>query len=150
MNWLRTPLSDCATAPEDGRARPGVGVARDPVAKAEAIEHAVTEIVDQHVGLPHELQDNLLALRRAQVEREAALVAVIGNEMAAVASAAEAAERIAAVAVLDLGHRGAEVGEQHPGKRAGDHGGELDDPDALERRHGQCPPATKPAGAVPS
>src|SRR5258708_36238405 len=67
--------------------------------------------------------------------------------MAGVAAAAEAAERIAAVAVLDLGHAGAEVGEQHAGKRPGDHGGELDDPGAGERRHGQCPPATKPADA---
>ena len=52
--------------------------------------------------------------------------------MRAVVAAAETAERIAALRVLDLDHFGAEIGQHHAGERRGDHRAELDDADALE------------------
>ena len=55
--------------------------------------------------------------------------------MAAVVAAVIVAERVAALAVLDLDHCGAEIAEQLPGERAGDHGGQLDE---LES-HRECP-----------
>ncbi len=100
----------------------------------EAIEHAGTEVADEHVGAADQRVEGAPAERRAQIDREAALVAVVAAEMRAVEAAAEAAEGVAAVRVLDLDDVGAEVGEHHPGQRPGDHGRQLDDPDAGKRR----------------
>ena len=81
------PVGVGAVAPEAGDRsvdEPRVRVAEHFVGKAQPVEHAVAEIVDQHVGLLDQIEQDLLAARRAQIEREAALVAVVGDEMAAV------------------------------------------------------------------
>ena len=110
----------------------GLASAERFVGETQPVEHAVAEIVDQHVGLLDQVEQDRLAARGAQIEREAALVAVVGDEMAAIEAAAKIAERIAAFRILDLDHRGAEIGQQHAGERPGDHGGQFDDPYAVE------------------
>src|SRR3546814_6646005 len=50
---------------------------------------------------------------------DAALVAVVGLVMRAVQPALESPERIAGARLLDLDHVGAQVGQQHAGRRAG-------------------------------
>ena len=50
---------------------------------------------------------------------------------------------------LHLDHVGAEVGEHHPGARAGDERALFDDPDSAEWRVEHQAPGTNPAGAAP-
>ena len=69
--------------------------------------------------------------RALGVERDAALVAVVGLEVRAVEAALEGAERVAGARLLDLDHVGAEVGEQHRRRRAGDEGALLEHAHAL-------------------
>ena len=61
--------------------------------------------------------------------------------MRAVLAAAEAAERIAALRVLDLDHFSAEIGQHHAGERSGDHRPELDDAHAFEHVGHRAPPS---------
>ena len=90
------------------------------------------EILDQHIGLFEQLHQDLTALGRIGIERQALLVAIEVAEEAG----AEAAQLARAVAVdrLDLDHLGPEVGQDHAAGRPQDRVGEFDDADALEGR----------------
>src|SRR4030095_12329358 len=71
-----------------GTAEPGDGAVDEArvegrqrlVAEAEAVHDAAAEVLPHHVGTDHEARDDLDRLRTAQVEGEAALVAVHGQE----------------------------------------------------------------------
>jgi len=80
--------------------------------------------------------EDFAVIRPFHVERDAALVAVVGLEVRRILPAQIHAVRIT-VGALDLDHIGAEIGEHHPGARTGDEGALLNDADALEcRLHG--------------
>src|SRR3546814_18261612 len=66
------------------------------------------------------------------VKRYAALVAVVGLEMRAVQAVLERPERIACARQFDLDHIGAEVGQQHRGRRPGDEGAVFNHPHVRE------------------
>src|SRR5207253_9496527 len=89
-------------------------------------------VLDQDIRPPQQLVEYRATRGIAQIELHAALAAVVGDKMRAVLAAAEAAERIAALRVLDLDHFRAEVGQHHAGKRSGDHGAELEHAHASE------------------
>ena len=83
-------------------------------AEAEPVERAGAEILQEHVRLLDQLAEQLLAARRFQVERQAALVGVEQEEKEAVAVldvAHVAARHIAALRLLELDHVGAEKAE---------------------------------------
>jgi hypothetical protein len=117
---------------------PGLTVARDGAVHelriedrqgleidTEALRHAGPEALDGDVGVRRQLLDDLRRLGVLQVEREAALVAVLHAELHRhVAAAGIAARR------LDLDHVGPQVGEDRRGERPGDEHGEVDDADA--------------------
>src|SRR4029453_1469194 len=71
-----------------GTAEPGDGAVDEArvegrqrlVAEAEAVHDAAAEVLPHHVGTDHEARADLDRLRTAQVEGEAALVAVHGQE----------------------------------------------------------------------
>ena len=132
----------------------GIGVAHHLPAEAGALDGAGGEALHQHVGAREQPAEGLGAGRRANVERDVALVAValdlrrhplvdgsgavgdarVGDERARQGSPRER---------LDLDHVGAHVAEQRGAERAGPHLGEVDDPDAGEgtARHG--PPRSR-------
>jgi hypothetical protein len=82
-------------------------------------------------------QRSLEVSRRAQVEHDAALVAVdrleIGRHAVLVKRRAPAARLVAASGTLDLGHRRAEVGHHHRRERAGEDAREVEDRKLAER-----------------
>jgi hypothetical protein len=100
--------------------------------EAELVHHAGAVVLDEHVGAAEQPAERLLALSRLEIERDAALAVVVGDEVRAIGAAAGGAERIAAVGMLDLDHRGAELAEQHARIGRGDHGAELDDGHSVE------------------
>ena len=90
------------------------------------------EVLEQDIGARDELEQDRAAFILAQVELDAALAAVVGDEIGAVLPAAEIAERIAAIRMLDLENVRAQVRQHHAGQRRRDHGAELDHAHALE------------------
>ena len=89
----------------------GFSRASDVVAEAELLHRAAPEVLDQHVGVAHQAQQDLAALRLLEVERDAALVAVQHQERrrdAVDARLAIAARVVAAGQLLDLDDVGAE------------------------------------------
>jgi hypothetical protein len=112
--------------------QPRIGVPQHTIREAEARQHAGAEIVDQHIRPPNQFEQDFFALGAAQIQRQAALVAVVSDEMRTIKITAEVAEGIAALAVLDLDHGGAQIGQQHAGERAGNHGGEFKHPHTVK------------------
>ena len=107
------------------------------VAKAHALHHAGAEIVDDDVGVAHEIVDDRLAVGLAQIERDRALVAVEAAEHRIVEPVGIVGDRgareIAGAGPLDLDDVGAVVGEHLRRARAQHHLGEIDDADARQR-----------------
>ena len=112
--------------------QPGIGGLERLLPQSELGHDAGPIILEQDVGAGEELEQDGTARLRAQVELDAALAAVVGDEIRAVLPAAEIAERIAALRMLDLDHVGAEIGEHHAGERRRDHRAQLDHVHALE------------------
>ena len=114
------------------------------VVEAERARQVAPQVVDERIGAPGELLENLPAARLLEVEREAALVAAEGLVEEAVAAFGVrehvAAHLAAGLVVLDLDDVGAEVGEVHgaEGGRAvlldGDDGEPFQRPDRGRRR----------------
>ncbi|MCY1217566.1 hypothetical protein D9M72_294830 [compost metagenome] len=105
-----------------------------------ARQRAGAEVLDQHIELRQQAQEDLAPARRAHVERDAALAAVghlpvqgvvLGNRL-------QPAQRIAAVGQFQLDHIGAHVGTQRGGKRAGHHGGHVEDAQSAQRARAVC------------
>ena len=99
--------------------------AQPRLAGAELVGDARAEVLDVDVGLGDEFVEQRQVGGLAGVERDALLVAVVGLVVRAVEAAAEGTERVAG-RLLDLHDVGAEVGEQHRCRRAGDEGAVLE------------------------
>ena len=111
------------------------------VAEAELVHRAGAEIFGHHVGGRDQLQHDLAARGRLQIDREAFLVAVVGRKEARAGRRQVA--RVVAVERLDLDHFGAEIGEHQAAGRPHHHVHEFDDAHAVERQfllaHRQSP-----------
>ena len=134
LMWRRPPI---ASATDANPARPAYGprlaVAgdarqdeagidlREPlVPEAPALERARPEVLGQHVGYTHQLEQQLLAARRAQIERDALLVPRLdrphqGSPL--VARLAPLAQRIRLPRRLHLDHLRAHVAQETAGER---------------------------------
>ena len=114
------------------------------VAEALAVHDAGAEVLDEDVGVAHQAADELDAARLADVDADAALVAVEALEVGAAdvrrqaAGAVGVADRVAAAGLLDLDHVGAHVAEQGRAPRPGGLVRHVDDADAGERASGGC------------
>src|SRR5262249_59573379 len=104
----------------------------DIIAQSKLFHDAGPVILEQHVGAGDELEQDRSAGVRPQVELNAALAAVVGDEIRTVLLPAKGPEGIAALRMLDLDHVGAEVGQDHAPERSRDYGAELDHAHALE------------------
>ena len=83
-------------------------------AQAQSIHHAGPEVAGHDVGLPGQLEDQVAARVRLDVDADAPFVAVGCRPVRAVALIKERrleTTDLAAVDTLDLDHVGAEVGE---------------------------------------
>ena len=114
----------------------GILGGQDVVSEAELLHRPAPVVLDEHVGLAHEPEQDRAALGTLEIEREAALVAVQHQERrrdAVDARLAIAARVVAARQFLDLDHVGAEVGEQRAAGGAGHDLRELEHAHAGER-----------------
>ncbi len=102
-------------------------------AEPHALERARPIVLDQHVAALDQLEQQLLAARVAQVERDALLVAGIDLPVQRLAADLPVAQRIALAGVLDLDHLGAEIGQLQRQHVAGDQPRQVEDRDAVER-----------------
>ena len=165
-------LEDAAEAGAAGE-RPALaegGQPQDQQARVDAVQHlrpqppllqrAGAEILDQHVHVADQVEQDLTPLGRAHVEREALLSAVgdLPVERHALLHRGERTQRVAAVGQLQLHHFGAQVGAERGAHRGGEHGRHVEDADAGERLggvgHGATPimmprPAEPAARTVP-
>ena len=109
------------------------------VAETQSIHDAAAVVLDDRIGVVAELQDEVAARRRLEVDCDRLLVAVDRCEVAAeslqfivdVIGTDDA--RVIAVERLDLDNLRALVGQQHRAVGAGQHLREIDDPDPVER-----------------
>ena len=100
------------------------------------------EVLDQDVGVGQQLEQQLPALLRLDVEADAELVGVEVHERETALAVLEVARvgrdraRRVALGILDLDHLGAEVGEQLAGVGRGEEAAVLDDRDAFQQAPG--------------
>src|SRR6185436_15982352 len=102
--------------------QPGTYRRQRSEAEPQAIERPRPEVFYEHVGFPREPSKDIGTVRRLQVQREAALVAVHSEEIAALTAGHErckAARVVARTRFLDLDDVGAHVAEQHGAERPG-------------------------------
>ena len=95
----------------------GVHGAQILVTQPEALHHAGAEVVDHHLHARDEALHDLDRARLLEVERDAALAAVVRDEVGDGAVAREDVAAALAVAPLDLDDLGAHVGHQRRGER---------------------------------
>src|SRR5581483_6246287 len=111
------------------------------------------EVLDEDIGLAHEIEAECMIARLFEIERDAPLVAVPQHEGRALAlDEGRHAPRLVALArPLDLDHIGAVIGENHRAIGAGEIGREIDDAHTLERktRHCHSPDQRGPLAAIP-
>ncbi|SQH16765.1 Uncharacterised protein [Bordetella parapertussis] len=128
---------------------------------AQALRHAHAEVVEHHVGLAHQVQEDRLAGLALEVHADALLVAVQRQVVGAHAVARiigivleQAAGALAGAGRLHLDGARAQVGKQHRAVGAGKHVGQVQHGNVLQRQgfslhHVQCD--TYPyANAVPA
>src|SRR5437867_4436450 len=115
---------------------PRIDGAQGLVRHAEPARHARAIVLHEDVGGLHEPADDLHALRALEIHRDAALVAVHGQEGSAVAVlAGGAAAHVLAAGRLHLDDVGAHVGEVHRAERRRHRLRHVDHADAFERLH---------------
>ena len=95
------------------------------------------EILDDHVGDPDQLPEDLPPLLQFQVEDQALLVAVQADEIAAAVLAGLAGKgavfpRIVPLRRFEMDHLGAEIGQKHRRRRCGQDVAQIDDPDSFQ------------------
>jgi hypothetical protein len=130
---VRPVLAEAGDAREDD---PRVDAPQGVVVDAQAVLHVGAVVLDHHVGVADELEEDLASLRRLQVEGHRPLVAVEVLEIRALARTAHALVRVDARRRFDLDHVGAEVGELLDAGRAGADAGEVEHAQAGERTRG--------------
>src|SRR5947208_15599792 len=125
-------------APEGGdRAvdEPGIDGRERLVAQTERLHRPRPEVLDQDVAPAHESRQHLGALRRLEVERDRALVAVDDEvrRRLALLVGRPGARLVARARVLHFDDVGAQVREQHAAEGAGQGARAIDATDAVER-----------------
>jgi hypothetical protein len=93
-------------------------------ADTQALHHAGTEVLDQDVRGPHQVEQAGAVLVGLEVEHDAALPPVEGHERRVESAGLPLAERVARRG-LDLDDVGAHLGQQHRGAGTGDVGAEV-------------------------
>ena len=125
-------------------------VARHPgLAEAPLVERAELVVLDQHVGPRDQPAQDLACLRLAEIEPEAALVAVDAEIVCRLAADMRWSPGAGIVAIrrLDLDDLRAHVAERHRAQRAGQHPREIEHLDAVERAcHLLLRPEFRPLG----
>src|SRR5215470_3442338 len=106
-------------------------------AESHLLEGAGTEILDEDVGAPDQLQQPLDVGGLLEIEGDAALVGVDGEEARrnALPEGRAPAARVVTLGPLDLDDVGAHVAEDLRGDGPGQILRDLDDADAVERKH---------------
>ncbi len=104
--------------------------------EAEPLHGARPEVLHQHVGLRHQLGQNLAADVALDVDRQRALATVRGDEqrreLTGLVDRGAAAARDVAADRLDLEHVGALVGEEHRRERSRHHAGQIQHADVFK------------------
>ncbi len=123
---------------EPGDARddqPRVGLVQPLGRQAPALEGAGPEVLDEHVGLGDQAQQQLGAGLGVEVQGDRPLVAPEARppQGDAVLRRPVGARGIGLARVLDLDDVGAVVAEDRGGQGAGEQGGDVDDPDPGQR-----------------
>ena len=127
----RTVGPGLAEAGDRAMDQPGVGGLEDVLSQSELGHDRRAGSSPAARRRARELEQDRSSRVGAQVELDAALAAIVGDEVRAVLPAAEAAERIA-LRRLDLDDLGAEIGQHQARERRRDHRAQLDDAHALE------------------
>ena len=131
--------ADVAEAADRGVDQLRIASVQRLVAEAEAVHDTAAIVLDHRIGIVAELQDQLTACRRLQVDADRLLVAVHRGKVTAerlelvVGVIGPDDARVIAVKRLDLDHLRALVGQQHGAVGAGQHLREVDDPHPIER-----------------
>ena len=113
---------------------PRIGAAEGLQIEPEVVERAGSEVLDHHVAHRHEPQDQLPSFRRAEIDPEAALVAVDRHELRRhVRRTAEHAALVGEGAALHADHIGTLVAEELAGLGSGHELRELEDAQPRER-----------------
>ena len=137
------PAALGAVVPEPGDRQgdqPRVELGQHVGAEAEPVQGAGAEVLHEHVGPAQQLGEHRLVGVVLEVEGDRLLVPVGGEEVGRLPPAvggvderrAPAAAVVTAARRLHLHDPRAEVAEHHPGVRAGQGAGEVDDEDAVQ------------------
>src|SRR5438093_1206622 len=117
----------------------GIAVAQSLIGEPQAPHHAGAIVLDHDLRGFDQLEEDFAALRPLEVERDRRFVAIdtleIAGEGAQPVARMERTDLARAVAFewLDLDHLGALIREHHGAERTGQHLGEIDYAQALER-----------------
>ena len=124
--------------------QPGVDGAQRLPAEPEVVHRPGLEVLDQDVAPSGEIEDQRLAPRVLEVDRDAPLASVDREEVRGLA-VGRAGRRplpavVSALRMLDLDHLGAVVAEDLGRERSRDDTREVDDPEVFERPGHASPP----------
>lgn len=113
----------------------------DVIAELKPRHRLRTDVVDENVGIPHQPQHGITPRRLLQIEADRTLAAVGVEKHRAHAGVAHRADQAGDVAVqrLHLDHVGTVVAEHLGRVGPHQHGGHVDDLDALQRPHWFAP-----------
>jgi hypothetical protein len=126
--------------------------------KPHAFQRARPIVLDQNLGALDEIEQQFLALRFAQIERQTQLVAGVGLPEQGMAFDAPGAQGVTLVRILDLDHLGAKIGQLQRHHVAGDETRQVEHRDAVEgarcgwskRRHCDFLRRFAPTGSWPA
>ena len=112
----------------------GVDLSHFLNADAPLVQGTGLEVLKDHVALGHQLEKQLLALLVVEIQGDALLVSPHRGpaDADAVLQGAHSAEGIAPAGHLDFDHFGAKVGQDAGAPGTGDHGGNIQDLNALQ------------------
>jgi len=102
------------------------------VSKTQLVHRAGPEVFGHHVGALDQLQHDIAALLRLEVDRDALLVAVVGWKKSRAGSGQLAG--MVAVKRFDLDHFRTQIGQHQPAGRSHHHVHELDHAHTLQRQ----------------
>ena len=101
-------------------------------AEAEPLERAWDERFHHDVELRYQLAEEVASLGVLEIQRDEPLVAAVDLPPEWLSLGGPLPERIAGARLFDLDDIGAEIGEEHAGRAAGNHPGEVEDADSVE------------------
>jgi len=112
-------------------------VRQEPLrAELQALHRARSEVLDEHVGGLHQVEQRGAVGVGLEVEHHAALVGVQHHELVGLDRVVRAEAQGLTARRLDLDHVGAELCEEQPAIGAVVDLAQFKDPDAVECRHG--------------